>query len=246
MISIREPESPPTICSGNGVLRPLLYGIGAECLILLCVVLAVLSSSTLSKRKSIVKAATGIEDTVFLLAPLGEKKKNSPAQTPTQVLPIMQPHAAGAANARLGIRFATDSRQDLAVALTKYGGMLGFGGSNIAEFRFAPPAWDEVKPRKPMSITQGMYPILVQNPRPDSFVGEIRSKIDRGDSSSLDTYALFPLEFQDVLEAEILKAAAKKCLGRPSNGIVEFTRESPLGIKIVSVTCDSDAKEVLP
>jgi hypothetical protein len=141
----------------------------------------------------------------------------------------------------LAVRFAADPRQDLSGALQKYGGTLGFGSDSVVRFQFAPPNWLELLPREAVAISHGFYPILIRSVEPNSFVARVRSEIAEEGHAELDAYALFPANFQDLIEAELEPIARAKCGDAPPSQVtVAFSRASTSYLEIVGVVCTKE------
>ena|ERR1017187_7646167 len=224
------------------VLRRLASGVLVHFAVILSLAIwGLIRTSAAPSRPAASKPPTVVQRNVVWLAKERgpEETKSHPEQTyPNLAGGYLMPGSVSPAKPVLSVRFADDPHQDLAIALRHYGGLLAFGEANVALYRFAPPDWQEVLPREPLSIIAGAYPVLIRAPRDGSFVGLVRSSINRSNSISLEAYALFPPEFQEVLEAEVLRAARQRCgVLKPSRGVVAFSDESPSFLKVIDVTC---------
>ncbi len=226
----------PVVQSGIGmVCRRLGLGLLSEAVFVL--LLIVLWNAWSTKSGSDDAAITLIHQTVWLGQAHSKLPKRLDIDQRIELSRPRRPVSGGGTQITLAISFAADPHQELNSVLRRYGGLLGFGDQEVAEYRFSPPAWKELLPREPVSISAEYYPIHIRNPDLGSFVAAVRSSIPAG-GKGLHVYALFPLSFQEIVEQQIYSFAKAVCRDTPAvAGKVAFAKDVPSGVKVLKVDC---------
>jgi hypothetical protein len=145
------------------------------------------------------------------------------------------------------VAFRPDTSEQLPLVLARYSGFIGFAPVTdpryVVSLYSAADNWTRVRENEPLISLEGFFALELIPPNKWSVIGGL----ERQQSSDIPcrAYALFPLEFHDVLLGEIESTAARRFqTGEVIGANVAFDASRPSGLLVTEVRVSRERTEM--